>query len=88
MKPREITRNIEELLTVAKNKDDLNMKEAIVYLNFIGVKISMKTLYCWISAGKGPRVYKRNSKSYFTIHDLDALKKEKTTIKEAYSRAA
>ena len=83
-----VARSLEEILMVNKNLDDLNIVEAILYLNSIGMKMAVKNLQCRMSSGNGPRSYKRNNRVYFKMHDLDAFKKNETKVKEAYSRSA
>lgn len=80
-------RPLDELLSVEKNKDDLNIEEALLYLNHISFKISIKTLQRRFCEGTGPAKTKRCGRLYFRKNDLDAWKKHETKSYEAYEKA-
>lgn len=73
------------LASTSKTDDALEMKDAVAYLQSIGVRrVSARTLYNRINSGTGPENFKRNGRLYFRKCDLDAWKKNETERRGAY----
>lgn len=81
-------RSLEEILKLPKDKKDLILSEALIYLNYISFRIGERGLRDRILKGRGPRYEKRSRRLFFSKFDLDAWKKHETTVVGAYEKAS